>query len=103
MTNRNIFENKLCKYVPNYHGLSDDDKLQIVLDFKPLWKKVNGNRPCEAIYIIYICQEHLSECTMHEFLSFFDMNVLLTLVNKLYLLTYLITCVLLYFTTFLII
>ena len=30
----------------------------------------------------------LSECTRLEFLHFCDMNVLLTLVNKLYLLTY---------------
>ena len=45
-----IFEKKICKYVPNYHSLSDEDKLQIVLNFKPLWKKVNENEACEAIY-----------------------------------------------------
>ena len=50
MSNRTIFENKFCKYVPNYHSLSDEDKLQIVLNFKTLWKKVNGNEACEAIY-----------------------------------------------------
>ena len=49
-SNRSIFENKFCKYVPNYHSLSDEDKLQIVLNFKPLWKKVNENEACEAIY-----------------------------------------------------
>ena len=81
-------ENKFCKHVPNYHSLSDDDILKIVLNFKPLWKKVNENEAYEAIYI---CQEHLSECTRLEFLHFCDMNVLLTLVNKLYLLTYLLT------------
>ena len=33
-------------------SLSDEDKLQIVLNFKPLWKKVNENEACvdEAIY-----------------------------------------------------
>ena len=31
-SNRTIFENKFCKYVPNYHSLSDEDKLQIVLN-----------------------------------------------------------------------
>ena len=45
-TNKTMFENKFCKYVPNYHGLSDDDKLQIVLSFQPLWKKVNENEAC---------------------------------------------------------
>ena len=49
-SNRTIFENKFCKYVPNYHSLSDEDKLQIVLNFKPLWKNVNENEACEAIY-----------------------------------------------------
>ena len=39
-TNRIILENKLCKYVPNYHSLSDEVKLQIVLNFQTLWKKV---------------------------------------------------------------
>ena len=46
--NRTIFEVKLCKYAPNYHSLSDEDKLQMVLNFKPLWKKVN--EACETIY-----------------------------------------------------
>ena len=50
MSNRTIFENKFCKYVPNYLSLSDEDKLQIVLNLKPLWKKVNENVACEAIY-----------------------------------------------------
>ena len=87
-SNRTIFENKFCKYVPNYHSLSDEDKLQIVLNFKPLWKKLNENEVCDAIY----AYEHISECTRLEFLHFCDMNVLLTLVNKLtYLLTYLLT------------
>ena len=49
-SNRTIFENKFCKYVPNYLSLSDEDKLQIVLNLKPLWKKVNENVACEAIY-----------------------------------------------------
>ena len=34
----------------NYLSLSDEDKLQIVLNFKPLWKKVNENVACETIY-----------------------------------------------------
>ena len=50
MTNGTTFENKLCKYVSNYHNLSDDNKLQIVLNCKPLWKKVNENEACEPIY-----------------------------------------------------
>ena len=49
-SNRTIFKNKFCKYVPNYLSLSDEDKLQIVLNLKPLWKKVNENVACEAIY-----------------------------------------------------
>ena len=47
---RTIFEDKFCKYVPNYLSLSDEDKLQIVLNLKPLWKNVNENEACEAIY-----------------------------------------------------
>ena len=39
-----------CKYVSNYLSLSDEDKLQIVLNFKPLWKKDNENVACETIY-----------------------------------------------------
>ena len=31
-------------------SLLDEDKLQIALNFKPLWKKVNENEACEAIY-----------------------------------------------------
>ena len=89
--NRTIFKNKFCKYVPNYHSLSDEDKLQIVLNFKPLWKKLNEKWSLWSHFCI--CQEHLSECTRLEFLHFCDMNVLLTLVNKLtyLLLTYLLT------------
>ena len=49
-SNRTIFENTFCKYVPNYHSLSDEDKLEIVLNFKPLWMNVNENEACEAIY-----------------------------------------------------
>ena len=47
-SNRTILENKFCKYVPNYHSLSDEDKLQIVLNFKPLLKKVNENEACQS-------------------------------------------------------
>ena len=38
------------KYVPNYRSLGDEDKIQMVLNFKPLWKKVNENEACETIY-----------------------------------------------------
>ena len=44
-SNRTIFENKFCKYVPNYHSLPDEDKLQIVLNFKPLWMKMKPVKP----------------------------------------------------------
>ena len=85
-SNRTIFENKFCKYVPNNHSLSDEDKLQIVLNFKPLWKKVNESEACEAIYT-FVKNTYQSA----QGLNFCDKKVLLTLVNKLYLLT-LLTC-----------
>ena len=40
-TNMIIFEDKICKYVPNYRILSDEDKLQMLLNSKSLWKKAN--------------------------------------------------------------
>ena len=85
-TNRIIFEDKLCKYVPNYCSLSDEHKLQMVLDFRPVWRKANENEACETIYSLPL--KHLSECTGNDFPHFCDMNVLPTLVNKIYLLTY---------------
>ena len=42
-------EDSLCKTC-NVRSLSDEDKLQMVLNFKPLRKKVNENKACEAIY-----------------------------------------------------
>ena len=36
--------------VPNYRSLSDEHKLQMVLNFRPLWKKANENEACETIY-----------------------------------------------------
>ena len=66
-SNRTIFENKFCKYVPNYLSLSDGDKLQIFLNYKPLWKKVNENEACEAIYAFvkntYQSAQGLNFCT----------------------------------------
>ena len=50
-TNRIIFENKLCKCVPNYRSLSDEDKLQMILNFKPLWNNVNENEARETIRV----------------------------------------------------
>ena len=85
-TNRIIFEDKLSKYAPNYRSLSDEDKLQMVRNFKPLWKKEDENEARKTICI------PSSECTGHDFLHFCDMNVLLIQVNKrTYLLTYLLT------------
>ena len=39
------------KYVPNYRSFSDEDKLQMVLNCKPLLKKVNENEACVTIYM----------------------------------------------------
>ena len=66
----------LCKYVPKYHSFSDEDRIQMVFNFRPLWNKINENEAHD------LCQKHLPECTWHDFPHFCDMNELLTLVNS---------------------
>ena len=70
-TNRIIFEDKLdlCKYVPKYCSLSDEHKLQMVLNFRPLWKKANENEAVLNRLVQFNVIRHYVETNLFPYYS----------------------------------